>query len=61
MLSEFYFHLGRYSAVDRPDPNNSAAQLRLVNRNYKFSNPGQLLDSLSVAAINLQETVSDGS
>jgi tetratricopeptide (TPR) repeat protein len=60
MLSEAYFHLGRYSAVDRPDPNNSAAQLRLVNRNYKFSNPGQLLDSLSVASINLQETVSNG-
>ncbi len=60
MLSEAYFHLGRYSAVDRVDPNNAAAQLRLVNRNYKFSNPGQLLDSLSVAAINLQETVSSG-
>lgn len=60
MLSEAYVHLGRYSAVDRPDPNNAAAQLKLVNRNYRFSNPGQLLDSLSVAAINLQETVSTG-
>ena len=60
MLSEAYFHLGRYSAVDRPDPNNAAAQLRLVNRNYKFSSLGQLLDSLSVASINLQESVSNG-
>ena len=60
MLSEAYFHLGRYSATDRPDPNNSSAQLRLVNRNYRFSNPGQLLDSLSVAAISVQETVSNG-
>ena len=60
MLSEAYFQLGRYSVADRSDPNNSAAQLRLVNRNYKFSNPGQLLDSLSVASINLQETVSNG-
>lgn len=60
MLSEAYFHLGRYSAVDRPDPNNAAAQLKLVNRNYKFSNPGQLIDSLSDAVINLQGTVSGG-
>ena len=60
MLSEAYFHLGRYSTLDRRDPNNAAAQLRLVNRNYRFQNPGQLLDSLSVASINLQETVSSG-
>ena len=60
MLSEAYFHLGRYSATDRADPNNSAAQLRLVNRNYRFSNPGQLLDSLSVAAVTVQETVTSG-
>ena len=60
MLSEAYFHRRSYSATDRQDPNNAAAQLRFVNRNYRYQNPGQLLDSLSVASIAMQETVSSG-
>ena len=60
MLSEAYFHLGRYSVRDQRDPDNAAAQLSLVNRSYRFQSPGQLLDSLSVAVLSLQKTVSTG-
>ncbi len=60
MLSEAYFHLGRYSVKDQQDPDNAAAQLSLVNQSYRFQNPGQLLDSLSVAMLRLQKTVSSG-
>ena len=60
MLSEAFFHLGRYSVNDQQDPNNAAAQLSLVHQSYRFQNPGQLLDSLSVAMLNLQTTVSVG-
>ena len=60
MLAEAYFHLGRYSAVDRPDPNNAAAQVQLVDRDYRFHNPGQLLERISELSLELQDTVSAG-
>lgn len=54
VLAEAYFQLGRYSAIDRPDPNNAAAQLRLVNTAFRFRDPGQLLESLGQMALELQ-------
>ena len=60
MISEAYFHLGRYSIMDQQDPDNAAAQLRLVNEHFRFENAGQLLDSLSVTMLRLQSSISDG-
>ncbi len=60
MLAEAYFHLGRYSAVDRPDPNNAVAQVQLVYRDYRFQDPGQLLERISELSLELQDTVSAG-
>jgi tetratricopeptide (TPR) repeat protein len=59
MLSEAFFQLGRYSAIDRADPNNAAAQIRLVDRSYRFQDPGQLLEAMSRLSIQLQETISE--
>ena len=54
LLAEAYFQLGRYSAVDGPDPNNAAAQLRLVrNGQFDFTDPGDLLDAISKEAEKL--------
>jgi tetratricopeptide (TPR) repeat protein len=54
LLAEAYFQRGLYSAFDRADPNNSAAQLRFLDGTFRFSDPGQLLDSISQAAAGLQ-------
>lgn len=59
LLAEAYFQLGRYSAADRPDPNNSAAQLRLVSPNFRFRDPGQLLEGISQFALDLQDNAVD--
>ncbi len=56
MLAEAFFQLGRYSAVDRADPNNAAAQVRLVNQDFRFKDPGQLLQAISDLAVELQST-----
>jgi len=55
MLAEAYFQLGRYSASDRPDPNNAAAQIRLIKGQFKYRDPGQLLLGISQVALELQE------
>lgn len=60
MLAEAYFQLGRYSAVDRADPNNSSAQIRLIDRDYRFRDPGQLLEKISDLSLELQDLVSAG-
>jgi len=53
MLAEAYFQLGRYSAIDRPDPQNAAAQLRLIRTDYTYRDPGHLLEAISQAAIDM--------
>lgn len=58
LLAEAYFQLGRYSAVDRPDPSNAAAQLRLVNSGYRFRDPGQLVEGISRAVLDLHGGIS---
>jgi tetratricopeptide (TPR) repeat protein len=55
VLAEAYFHLARYSAVDRPDPNNAAAQLKLVDPGYRYRDPGQLLEGIAQQALLLQD------
>ena len=60
MLAEAYFQLGRYSTVDRPDPNNAAAQLRLINSDFRFVDPGNLVENLSTVAIDLQDAITSG-
>ena len=60
MLAEAYFHLGRYSAIDRADPNNSAAQVHLVDRDFRFRDAGQLLERISELSFELQDRVSAG-
>jgi len=57
MLAEAYFQLGRYSPLDRPDPLNAAAQLRLIKPSYRYRDPGQLLQAISEVAIELQESI----
>jgi len=60
MLAEANFQLGRYSAIDRPDPNNAAAQVRLVDRGFRYRDPGQLLERISELSLELQDLVSAG-
>jgi hypothetical protein len=54
--------LGRYSAADRPDPNNAAAQMQLlkVKGEFRFQDPGQLLEVMSQAALDLQQGINVG-
>lgn len=54
VMAEAFFQLGRYSAVDRPDPNNAAAQLRLVDPSFRFRDPGLLLEGIAQQAELLQ-------
>lgn len=58
MLAEAYFQLGRYSAKERSDPNNAAAQLRLVKSDFRYRDPGQLLQGISQAALELKTETS---
>ena len=60
MLAEAYFQLGRYSALDRADPNNAAAQLRIVTSDYRFVDAGHLVENLSLVAIELQDDITTG-
>ena len=60
MLAEAYFQLGRYSAIDRADPNNAAAQVRLLKGSFTFRDPGQLLQEMSKASLELQQETSGG-
>jgi hypothetical protein len=55
VLAEAYFQLGRYSAVDRPDPNNATAQVRLIDPSFRFRDPGQLLEGIAQQALFLQD------
>ena len=54
ILAESYFQLGRYSANDRPDPGNASAQLRMIDEDFTFRDPGQLLLEMSRISIELQ-------
>ena len=54
ILAESYFQLGRYSANDRPDPSNASAQLRMIDEDFTFRDPGQLLLEMSRLSIELQ-------
>lgn len=60
MLAEAFFQLGRYSPVDRADPNNAAAQMRLIDRTYRYQDPGQLLEAISELSLQLQSQVAPG-
>ena len=67
MLAVAYFHLGRYSINERADPNNVAAQLRLLGqagnlnlRDFKYRDPGDLLQNISQAAFELRRESSRG-
>jgi tetratricopeptide (TPR) repeat protein len=60
LLASAYYQLGRYSAADRPDPNNAAAQLRLVNNAYRYRDPGQLLEGISRAVLELHGDIASG-
>lgn len=53
ILAESYFQLGRYSAQDRPDPSNAAAQLRLIKGDYTFVDAGQLLNEIGKMSLEL--------
>ena len=57
LLAESYFQLGDYSASDRPDPRNAVFQMSQVNRNFRYTEPGRLLESLSQEALKLRETL----
>lgn len=60
LLAEAYFQLGRYSAVDQPDPTNAAAQMSLISDDmqteFNYTDPGRLLEDISAAALVLRET-----
>ena len=60
MLAEAYFQLGFYSTAERRDPNNAAAQVQLVDRTFRYRDPGQLLETISTLSLTLQSTVSEG-
>ena len=60
LLAESYFQMGRYSALDRPDPNNAAAQLRLIRGKFQFRDPGQLMQAISEEATSLLRESSTG-
>lgn len=60
ILAESYFQLGRYSALDRPDPSNASAQLRMVDEDFTFRDPGQLLQEMSLLSIELQTEQGSG-
>ena len=55
MQAEAYFNLGRYTVTDRPDPNNATAQVRLIQGNYVYVDPGQLLETISQLANQFQQ------
>ena len=59
-LAEAYFQLGRYSAADRPDPNNASAQMQLLKGEFRFQDPGQLLEAMSQVALDLQQGINVG-
>lgn len=60
ILAESYFQLGRYSALDRPDPSNASAQLRMVDEDFEFHDPAQLLQEMSLLSIELQAEQGNG-
>ena len=60
ILAESYFQLGRYSAIDRPDPSNASAQLRMIDEDFTFRDPGQLLLEMSRISIELQAEQGSG-
>ena len=56
LLAEAYFHLGRYSAAERSDPKNAAAQVRLLRNNqFAYIDPGKLLEAISIEAQKLHD------
>ncbi len=60
VLAEAYFQLGRYSALDRPDPSNASAQLRMIDEEFQFRDPGQLLQEMSAVSVDLQNELGSG-
>lgn len=55
MLAEAYFQLGRYSTIERADPNNAAAQVRLIDPGYRYQDPGQLVQEISRISLGLKD------
>ena len=54
MLAEAYFQLGRYSVAEKTDPNNAAAQVRLIDPGYRYRDPGQLVQAISRISLELK-------
>lgn len=59
MLAEAYLQLGRYSVAERPDPNNAAAQVRLIQSDYRYRDPGHLVQVISGIALGLQQEATE--
>ncbi|MEW6752664.1 MAG: tetratricopeptide repeat protein [Candidatus Latescibacterota bacterium] len=60
MLAEAYFQLGRYSAAQRADPYNAAAQVRLIQPDYRYRDPGQLVQAISQISLALRTAEQGG-
>jgi tetratricopeptide (TPR) repeat protein len=55
MMAEAYFQRGSYSAAERKDPNNASAQLRLLDGDFKYRDPGQLVQEISKLSLELKD------
>lgn len=54
MLTEAYYQLGRYSVAESPDPNNAAAQVRLIRGTFRYTNPVELIRVMGEIAAELK-------
>lgn len=54
MLAEGYYQLGRYSAAESPDPNNAAAQVRLIRGAFRYTDPVELVQVIGELAMELK-------
>ena len=54
MLAEAYFQLGRYSSIERADPNNATAQVKRIDPGFRYRDPGQLVQAISRISLELK-------
>ena len=57
MLAEVYYQLGRYSAAESPDPNNAAAQVRLIRGVFRYASPVELMQAIGEIAMELKRGI----
>ncbi len=43
ILATGYFFMGKFSSAEVPDPNNAAAQVTLLDRNFLYTTPSDLI------------------